>query len=220
MANRVFEDRLGLWVVDAGRGVQRRHAIRACLGGLVRDVFMPRSASADDLASMRSAGLYAHLWVAVDGRSAVALADDTLADLARMKPGALELNIELGDDVELGPYIATVIERIRRRRKSLRIRINLAPWKGFVVLFVPIASDPALYVCAQNYTGNMDGLLSPLDVAANLIDYGAPASKVTVCYAARCQVLGSELLRTLPDLSRTQRGVVFQDDLMADAGLL
>ena len=67
----------------------------------------------------------------------------------------------------------------------------------------------------------MDNLLSSADVLSDLTSHGVPAAKATVCYAAACRVLGSpERLRTLPDLTRLNRGVIFHDDLMADAGLL
>jgi hypothetical protein len=221
MADRVFEDRVGLWVVDAGRGVARRTAIRAFAGGLIRDVFLPRTATPADFGAIRKVGLNAHLWVAVDGLSSAALAARTLDDIARLQPGACELNVELGTDAALPAYVGDLVRRIRVERPRYRLRVNLAAWKGFAVPAELLAEDPALYVCAQNYLGNMDELLSPADVLADLVEHGAPPAKATVCYAAACTVLGSpERLRTLPDLSRVRRGVIYQDDLMADAGLL
>lgn len=186
----------------------------------MRDTFWPRTSSAADLKAARDGGLYAHLWVAVDGRDAQTLVAETLADIARLKPGALELNVELGTDAALKPYIEQVLAGIRAQKPNLRIRLNLAPWKGFAIPALLLQSAPTLYVCEQNYTGNMDGLLSPADVYLDLTAWGAPPSKVTVCYAAQCQVLGSPRIRTLPDLTRLRRGLIYQDDLMVDAGLL
>lgn len=220
MADRVFEDRLGLWIVDPARGRARIPQIRTALGGLVRDTFWPRTSEASDLQAARDGGLYAHLWVAVDGRQASELVAETLADLARLKPGALELNIELGVDAPLPAYIVEVVHGIRDKRRNLRMRLNLAPWKGFAIPRAELESDPNLYVCEQNYAGNMEELLSSADAYLDLTAWGAPASKVTVCYAAQCRVLGSPRLRTLPDLSRLKRGLIYQDDLLHDAGLL
>lgn len=221
MADRVFEDRVGLLVVDPARGVARRSAIRAFQGGLVRDVFMPRASSAVDLVAIREVGLYAHLWAPVDGLDAPAYVARTLADVTRAKPGAVELNLELGSDAPLPDYVEAVVRGIRAKRPSLRLRVNLAAWKGFAVPAELLAEDPNLYVCEQAYLGNMDEVLSPADVLCDLLDHGAPRAKATVCYAADCTVLGSpSRLRTLPDLSRLHRGAIYQDDLMADAGLL
>lgn len=220
MANRVFEDRVGLWVVDPDRGVARLPAISAFAGGLIRDVFLPRTATPAHFTAVRGAGLYAHLWVATHNRTAAELVADTLADLTRLKPGALELNLELPADPPLAAFVADVVAGIRAERPSLRMRIDLAPWKGFALPAAALAADPALYACEQNYLGNMARLLSPADVLGNLVAYGAPPAKATVCYAAHCEVLGSPRIRTLPDLSRVKRGLIYQDDLMADAGLL
>ena len=218
MANRVFEDRLGLIVVNPVTPASRLPGIRA-FG--IKDVFLPRTASVADLAAVRAASLYAHLWAAVDGMDARNYAARTLLDVQRLGPGAVELNIELGSDMPLPDFIREVVTLIRGKRKSLRLRLNIAPWKGFALPADLLASDPHLYAAMQNYEGNMDNLLSAADVYANLLDFGVPPSKATVCYAAACRVLGSpERVRSLPDLSRRQRGVIFQDDLMAEVGLL
>jgi len=220
VANRVFEDRVGLLVVDADRGVARLPAIKSYAVGLIRDVFLPRSATPAHFAAVRAAGLYAHLWVATHDRSAAELVADTLADLARLKPGALELDLELNSDPPLEAFVGEVYARIRARRKNLRIRLNLAPWKAFAVPFKSIAYDPALYACEQTYAGDM-APFSQADALANLLEYGVPRAKATVCYGAAGPVPGSpDRVCTLPDLFRWHRGVIFSDDLMADVGLL
>lgn len=221
MADRVFEDRVGLWVVDPARGVGRLQAIRSFAGGLIRDVFLPRTATRDHFGAIRKAGLNAHMYAAVDGLSAEAYVARLLADISTLQPGAADLDIELGQDQPLPAFVEAVVHGIRAHRPSFRLRVNLAPWKGFAVPAELLATDPNLYVCAQNYLGNMDELLSPVDVLADLLDHGAPARSAAVCYAAACVVLGSSgRLRTLPDLSRAHRGTIYQDDLMVDAGLL
>ena len=221
MADAVFQDRVGLWVIDPARGVARRNAIRAFAGGLIRDVFLPRTSTPQTFAAIRGVSLYAHLWVAVDGRSADVLVAETIADIARLKPGAVDLNLELGSDGALPAYVEDVVRGIRAVQPKRRLRVNLGGWKGFACPAELLQGDPNLYVCEQAYLGNMDELLSPADVLADLLDYGAPRDKATVCYAADCTVLGStSRLRTLPDLRRLHRGLIYQDDLMADAGLL
>ncbi len=221
MSDRVFEDRVGLWIIDPDRGVARLPQIKAFAGGLIRDLFLPREATREHFAAVRKAGRYAHLRVTVDGRSAAELVSDTLADIERLNPGATEANIELGTDATLAAYVEAFVRGIRAARPAYRLRVNLGGWKGFAVPEALLVHDPNLYVCEQAYLGNMDELLSPADVLDDLVAHGAPAKQATVCYAAACTVLGSpERLRTLPDLSRLHRGVIYQDDLMTDAGLL
>lgn len=221
MADRVFEDRVGLWVVNLPALGDRLPRIRTFRGGLIRDVFLPRSASSSDVAAVRNAGLNAHIWAAVDGLDSAAYAARALEDLARLGNRGLDANLELGADAPLPGYVVDVVRRIRVARPGLRLRVNLAAWKGFAVPASLLASDPNLYVAMQNYLGNMEELLSPLDVARDAEAYGAPAAKLTVVYAAASQVLGSAVReRTLPDLSRLHRGTIFHDDLMAEVGLL
>ena len=219
MANRVFEDRLGIIIVNADRGVSRLPGIAAFS---VKDVFLPRSADPSHFAAVRAAGLYAHLWAAVDGLSTTDYANRTLLDIQRLNPGAVELNIELPSDPPLAQYVTDAVTLIRSKRKALRLRVNVAPWKGFsfAALQTRWAKDVVLYACEQNYEGNMDNLLSAADVLGDLTAWGVPPERATVCYAGACSVLGSSRIRTLPDLSRLKRGVIFQDDLMAEVGLL
>lgn len=220
MANRVFEDRVGLWMIDADRGVSRLPAIKAYAGGLIRDVFMPRTSSPAHLAAVRAAGLYAHLWIAVDSRSASAMVADTLADVTRLGPGALELNIELGSDPPLAQYVRDVVAGIRAKRKNLRMRVNLAAWKGFAAPALELAHDPNLYACEQTYLGDMMRV-SEGDTYHDLLGYGCPEAKLTLCYGAAGPLPPSGVRGcTLPDLGRRRRGVIFHDDLMADVGLL
>jgi len=221
LADHVFEDRVGLWIVDPTRGVGRLQAIRAFGGGIIRDLFLPRTATRAHFGAVRKAGLNAHLYEAVAGLSAEAYVARVLDDVATLQPGAVDLDIELGEDAPMPAFVEAVVRGVRAVRPNLRLRLNFAPWKGFAVPAELLATDPNLYVCAQNYLGNMDELLSPVDVLADLLAHRAPPYKATVCYAAACTVLGSSgRLRTLPDLSRAHRGTIYQDDLMADTGLL
>lgn len=220
MANRVFEDRVGLMIVDPDRGVARLPAIAAFGGGLIRDVFLPRAADPSHLAAVRGAGLYAHLWIARDERTAAELVADTLADLTRLKPGAIELNLEMPADPPLGAFVAACYGGVRAKRPNLRIRINVAAWKAFALAGLPFASDPNLYACEQPYGGGMEPY-SSADAYRDLLAHDVPAERATICYGAAGPVPGSPgRVCTLPDLSRWRRGTIFQDDLMADVGLI
>jgi hypothetical protein len=221
VADRVFEDRLGLWIGSPTSLPGRLQAIRSWRGGIIRDLFLPRTAPASLFGDVRKVGLFAHLYATPDGLNARAYAERTLGDIARLQPGACDLNVELSSDPPLKAYVETAVRAIRDVRKSYRLRVNLAAWKGFAVPAALLAGDENLYACEQNYLGNMDELLSPLDVRDDLVAWGCPPAKATVCYAAACKVLGSPArVRTLPDLARVHRGVIFTEDLMAEAGLL
>lgn len=220
MADRVFEDRVGLWLVDGDRGISRLPAIKAYAGGLIRDLFLPRTAARSHFASVRAATLFAHLWVSVDDRTAPAMVADTLADVDRLAPGAVELNVELGADAGLQVYVLELVHGIRRARPKLRLRLNLGAWKGFAVPRIEVANDPNLYVCMQTYVGDM-ARNSEGDAYHELLGYGVPEAKLTLCYGAAGPVPpNGARVCTLPSLARRRRGVIFHDDLMADVGLL
>jgi hypothetical protein len=220
VADRVFEDRVGLWIVDPDRGVSRLPALKRYAGGIVRDVFMPRQATPAHLAAVRNARLYSHLWVAVDGRDAPTMAAETLADVARLRPGAVELNVELGSDAGLKVFILELVHLIRAQHAKLRLRLNVGLWKAFSLPALELEHDPNLYACMQTYRGAMERA-SEADVYFELLGYGVPAAKATLCYGAAGPVppQGNRVC-TLPDLSRRNRGVIFHDDLMVDVGLL
>ena len=221
MADRVFEDRVGLWVITPANLPARLPAIAAYGGGIIRDLFLPRTASLADLALVRAAGLYAHLWAADDDLGAIAYADRTLADVARLKPGAVDLNPELSADAPLPAYVRTTVERIRAKRPKLRIRLNLATWKAFAFPADLLASDPNLYAAESCYLGNMDARVSEADVLADMLANHVPQAKATVCYgAAGTPPGGGDRVCWLPELGRLRRGVIFSDDLMAEVGLL
>ena len=221
MADRVFEDRVGLLVISPANLPDRLPKVKAYGNGLIRDVFVPRSATPADVSRVRAAGLGCHLWTASDGLSAIDYAGRTLADMTRLGRTAVELNFEGIDDPYLPNYLRETIVRIRQARPFARLRINQPPWKGFALPDDLLAEDVNLYAAAQCYEGNMDELLSPLDVVDDLTANGCPDTKVSCCYAAACRVQGSsERLRALPWLARLHRGVIFSDDLMVEAGLL
>ncbi len=220
MANRVFEDRVGLWIVDPARGRSRLPAIKAFGGGLIKDTFWPESSAPADLKAARAAGLYAHVWVDVAGRSAEQLGDDAVAAVTRLGAGALELNIELASDAALAPFVVATLKEVRARRKNLRVRVNLGAWKGFGAPAAELVADPHLYCCEQTYLGDMTRV-SEGDVYHDLLGYGVPEAKLTLCYGAAGPLPPQHARgRTLPELGRRRRGVIFTDDLMADVGLL
>ena len=218
MANRVFEDRLGLWIVNPANFPARAAGIRA-LG--VKDVFLPRSAQPSDFAAVRAALLYARLWAAVDGLSAADYANRTLLDIQRLRPGAVELNIELNSDPPLAAYIREVITLIRSKRRFLRLRINIAPFKAVFLPADLLTSDPNLYACEQTYAGGMRRF-SEADCYDDLLSWDVPPEKATLCYGAAQpnSTTGPSRVVALPDLSRRNQGVIFQDDLCAEVGLL
>lgn len=225
MARRVF-DRLGLWIVaPAELSLRRIEAIRA-LG--IRDLFFP-AGSAGTPATVhaelraRAAGCYLHAWLAVDGRGPYEYADAVLAWL-RTHPGGCDLNIELGRDDDLAPYIDTVLTRIRRHYPRRPLRLNLAPWKG---AYLPEsvreqwARVAPVWVAGQTYAGDM-APYPPLDVWRDLVGHGVPVDRASLCYGAAGPVGGTAPARvcTLPLARLPRDGVVFHEQLLVEVGVL
>lgn len=219
MANRVFDDRLGILVISSGNLTSRLPAMARY--GII-DVMLPRTAAPTDVALVRGAGLFAHLWSASDGLSARDYANRVLLDVGRFGARGYELNIEHPPDPQLAAYVRETIATIRSKRPNLRLCVNVAAWKGLAFEGISWAADSYLFARVQAFEGgNMDAVLSAADVLHDLHAWGVPVDRATACYAAHSFVWGSsERLRVLPDLRRLHRGTIFSDDLMHDAGLL
>ncbi len=226
------DDRLGIWIAPtanlADKLADRLPKLRTAVPALT-DVFLPRAATSEDRQAVLAAGfLGAHMWWAVDGLDPLAYAKRTLADIERAKPGAGDLNIELGTDSALEPYMRVVIATIRAKRPSYRLRLNVAFRKGAFVPADLVQSDANLYVAEQNYVDPPGLSMAPTsaaDALLDLLEHGFPMEKAAVCYGAAGSVggkTGAERVNTLPNGGGwlPRRGVVFHDDLMADAGLI
>lgn len=230
MANKVFEDRLGLWVITPSNLQSRLPGISA-FG--VKDVFLPRESDGTHFQQVRDAGLFAHLWEAANQLTVEQYVSQVLADIKRLKPGAVELNIELQTDAPLKGYIRSAVQMIRKVKPSLRMRINIAPFKGFALPVDLLTSDGNLYVCEQSFYGDLSRVAES-DALYDLLSWGVPLTKATVCYGAAAlaperapspseRVVGLGTRWTWSDgavVGALKRGVIFQDDLMADVGLL
>lgn len=224
----VFEDgRLGVWIdsssttppnLDHPRLVKLRE-----LG--FTDAFLrgPDGTPARKQAVLGAGFVGCHAWWATDELTAAQYATRVLADVARWAPGAGDLNIELPNDAALEPYMRQVVNAIRVPRRSFRLRLNVATRKaGFLPLDL-VENDPNLYACEGSYFGNMDDRYSEADALLDLLDAGVPLRKAAVCYAGACTVggvTGEQRVAIFPHFWPPRRGVVFHDNLLAEAGLL
>lgn len=186
----------------------------------VTDIFLPRQATLADKALVRDAGLFAALYeVPPHGMTPAQYAAQALADVERLKMGALELNIEGLADAKLGPFIEDVVERIRARKPNLRLRINVVPYKGAYLPATLFVEDAQLYLIVQNFLGNMDARVAEDELVRNVVAYGVPADKVSVMYAGHCSPGGGRpRVPCLPEIRN--RGSIFSDDLLADGGYI
>ena len=217
----VFGDRrLGVWNISPANLPDRLPKFRA-YG--ITDVFLPRTATTVDVKRVRDAGYFVGLWEAVNGRTAGAMAIAVVADLRRLGVGPADLNVELPTDAALEPYMRALVSSIRAPMPSRRLRLNVAWRKGGFLPVDLLASDPNLYACEQGYFGDME-LASPADALEDLLDAGVPMGKAAVCYGAAGLSAGrsssTETRVGLLPVWAPRRGVVFQDDLMAEAGML
>lgn len=222
----VFGDnRLGCWIVNLSALPGRLSRLRA-LG--FTDLFLRGPDGTVELRKqVAAAGLFAHAWWAVDGLDPDDYATRALSDIARWQPGAGDLNIELGNDPDLDPYCRTVVGRVRRERPNYRLRLNIAARKGAFMPADLLQSDPQLYVTEQVYgdssAGGMTLRFSEADALDRMIAAGVPRHKASVCYAGATGVggrTGVERVYGVPNGWLPTRGVVFHDDLLAEAGVL
>lgn len=245
MAHAFADGSVGLWSVDPTRTVNRRHHIAEFANGQFSDIFLPRTATLTQMETIRNTirpnNLYmrAQLWMQVDGLSPIELAARINDDISRLKPGCVEIDVELGNDADLNPYITKLHANLRngftfngkqyRARPSFLFRIDSGAQKQQFMPASLFKSDPAFYYSPQSYYGDM----SPVNYDETLRDAikaGIPEDKISVCYGAagptgfdpeRVCTLGTIFYQSqLIGYRRIRRGLVFQDDLMVEVGLL
>lgn len=218
----VFGDgRIGIWVIqNAGLTSKLRHRLPQFKQFGVTDVFLPRQATFIDKGLVREAGYFAALYETPPaGLNAIDYADQALADLARLKLEALELNIEGIADATLAAFITDTVARIRAKRKNLRLRINVVPRKGAYLPVTLFANDPQLYLLIQEFLGNMTARVAVDELVRDVVERGIPATKVSVMYGAHCASRdGFPRVPSLPEIR--WRGSIYQDDLLSDAGYI
>jgi hypothetical protein len=212
MPNASFTDKLK----------DRLPKIKAFANGQITDIDLPREAQPSDMTKVRQAGFFAHLWTTPHGLTGVAYASQVLGDYDRLRPGAVELNVEVPDN-QLEDYMRGVHAAIRAVRPYLRLRFNIAPFKAAFLPVDLLQQDPNLYVIEQAYFGNMDGRAAENEILRDMDEAGVPQEKSSVMYGAHVSsALGKPRVPALPALTirALKRGSVYQDDLMVDAGYL
>lgn len=227
----VFRDgRFGCWIITpsngdvAGKIAERATALRE-LG--ITDLFVrgpDGTTTVKRLALERGFSSCCAYW-SPDGLTAAAYAARALADVGRWSPGAGELNIEVGNDPALEPYVRAAVGAFRAQRASYRLRVNVAGRKGGFLPGDLFTADANLYACEQVYLdalGPMTMRLSEADALERLELAGIPREKCAICYAGAVEVGGSTAGKRVAGLPQwlPNRGVVFSDDLLAEAGLL
>lgn len=232
-------DRLALWV-NSTANLGRLPKIAAFGNGNVSDVFLPGNSSLADMDRVRAtvrptqrcfgdvANLRAHIWeFPKDGESAKVFATRIHNDILRCKPGTVELDLETDSQ-----FIADTISYLRNgvdgtwKHPSFLFRINVAPFHAWSLPIPAIQSDPALYVCQQTYYGDMSPV-APDECLRDLIDYGVPKDKATVTYAGQYNIDGVRRFG-VPTITYNgnfsgrylEKGLIFSDDLLSDAGRL
>lgn len=225
-------ERFGVWYMGNGDLNDRAGKLARFCGGAITDLFLPEPATKAHKAIVRSHGLFVATWTTPHNRGPFRYAQESLAAMDRQGSNVLELNIEVRDVTTsegrgIEDFTRDTVGEIRKTRPNLRVRINIAPFKA---RFLPIdlfVSDPNLFVIEQAYFGNMDGRASEADVLLDMLEAGIPLEKCSVMYGAANYdpfnpATGMPRTRSLPamPIRRLRRGSIYQDDLMADAGLL
>lgn len=240
MASHAFKPpSVGLWVVSPANLQDRLPKIAALWGGMISDVFVSGSATraqADMIrATPRPGGgfLRAQLWAASNGQPVAQYAKQVDLDSRRLAVGVADLNIE-EPDPELSEYVRQAVAAIRAKRPTFKLRIDLAPTKGFGLSGVAFNGDPNLYAIQQAYYGDMS-VFSPDMALSDLLDYGCPRDRAAIHYGAAAPIgwtgggrpwstqrhfaIGTlyydgQLVRGL------KHGCIYQDDLLAEMGIL
>ena len=214
--------RLGCWFIEnSGFTDKLRHRLPLVKALGVTDAFLPPSATLADKVLVRDAGMFAALYeLPPAALSAKDYAAKAVADVNRLKLGALELNIEGVPDNSLPTYVTSVVREIRAVKPNLRLRINVVPFKAGYLPVDLFVNDPQLFVIAQSYLGNMDARVSEDEVLRDLTDWGIPKDKCSVMYAAHCGI-GYGRATRVPCLPVIRwRGSIYSDDLLTDGGYL
>lgn len=215
----VFGDgRLHCWIINPAYLAHRAPLLRDRFG--VTDFDLPEHAGPEHKDIVRGLGCFVATWTTPAKRGPIRYAAESLAAMDRMGSSVLEANIE-GEDAWLTTYIPAFHSEIRKKRRAMRLRINVVPFKG---KFLPASlwvDDPNLFIIVQgNYLGNMAPSISPADAVYDLLEHGIPLDKIAVQYGAHvAPALGDDREPALPGWIR-RRASIYQDDLMADAGYL
>lgn len=217
----VFGDnRMGIWIINNQNLTDKLKHVLPRLRKAVpflTDVFLPEEATVLQRSLVRDNNFFSHLYTIPHGRGPNAYADQSAAAHTRLGGGALELNVEIPDD-QIRNYVAETVVRLRKTKPKLPVRINIAPFKARYLPVSMIEADPNLYVIEQAYFGNMDGRASEADCLLDLIENGVPVDKSSIMYGV---LNGNPRVNSLPSgIRRWQRGSIYSDDLMLDAGLL
>ncbi len=213
------DNRRGCWFIfAAGFTDKLRHRLPRLAPYNVTDVFLPREATAADKQLVVESRLFAALYETPPaGKTAAEYAEQALADVDRLKYGALELNIEGIADDRLAAFIIDTVGLIRAKKPNLRLRINVVPYKGQFLPAGLFAWDPQLFLVIQNFLGNMDARVAEDELVRNVVERGVPEPKVSVMYGAHISPgNGRPRVPALPEMRR--RGSIYSDDLLADGG--
>lgn len=218
VGQHVFGDgRIHCWIMNPAYLAHRCPQLKS-LG--VTDADLPEHAGREHRDVVRGNGLFAATWTTPTNRGPIRYAAESLAAMDRQGSGALEANIE-GADAWLSYYIPAFVSEIRKKRKALRLRVNVVPFKGRFLPSALFQTDPNLFLIVQgNYLGNMAPSISPTDAMEDLLDFEIPREKIAVMYGAHvAPAIGAARVPSLPGWIR-RRASIYQDDLLADAGYI
>jgi hypothetical protein len=242
---------VGLWV-NSVANLDRLPKIATAFGGMFTDVFIPLGSGAGDFRKIRAQAradgskLRAQAYaiphknpdgsIAEDGQQFANRVHDTLTSLGVDRPGVVEMDIEVHDDILPG-YLRATVESFRVKRSAFLIRLNLEPGKGWALPFDLLTSDPNLYSCEQTYFGDMSRV-SEAEALEDQVGRGVPWGKAGICVGGASQVKlnidGAFVWKrafTLPDvvyqgnwsghrLGGYRSYLVFSDDLLFENGFL
>jgi hypothetical protein len=188
---------VGLWV-NSVANLDRLPKIATAFGGMFTDVFIPLGSGAGDFRKIRAQAradgskLRAQAYaiprknpdgsLGEDGQQFANRVNDALTNLGADRPGVVDLDIEVHDDI-LSGYMRTAVEAFRVKRATYLIRLNIEPGKGAFLPFDKLTEDPNLYSCEQTYFGEMSRV-SEAEALEDQVGRGVPWARPASASAA------------------------------------
>jgi hypothetical protein len=181
------------------------------------------------MTAVRNLGFYPQLYIdgthTLDGGKIARMAHDAIDRLSHS--GAVQFNIETGNDTDLAHTASQTITAFRQLRQTFVYGLNVVGRKAYVVggLFGPLdlmRNDPYSRLRVQETLGNMEGETNLLDEVDDYVfKRGFPWARLSFTFAAKSQ-WGTNALpgffRRQPDRPIT-RGDIYNANLLRELGL-
>jgi hypothetical protein len=142
--------------------------------------------------------------------------------------GGVEVDLEAGDDNQLGNLISGFYTRFRELRPTRALAINVVPLKGYVMPIERMAADPNCFIRVQTYYGAECRPADPDECERDICERGFPRQRYSIMYSAKPRrLIDNTIFNDLPVFTdrgvyvrKLRKGSIFSGNLMREGGLL